>query len=282
MKNTTGKLEVGKPIDYETDSPCIASVLASRVAIFHATKKSIHGAEETWEAKTKWGSVAVRGRLTQTHRSVLDAIFAFPLASSRYMENGKPGPAVFLISPYQIAKKAGVDPTKRKWLEDVILEELRVASVVLKNEDGETLHAGGIVSEWHRDEKFEHRGIVGETSLIRITISAAWMKLMDETLGVRYAHLVEKIGKIHNGPTQALIRFLITHNKANYKLKEALAWIGAIRPEMTRQAVSKTIKDVVANKAALLDDFGISVEQRNDVWFVQYSKHKDVMFTPAC
>lgn len=34
------------------------------------------------------------------------------------------------------------------------------------------------------------------------------------------------------------------------------------------------MKNVLANKTALLDDLEISVDQRNDVWFIQYSKTK--------
>jgi hypothetical protein len=223
MRKPIKRLEVGKTIDYEKDDPFIASVEISRVAIFYASRKSIPHGDKIWEAKTPWGSVTVKGRLTQTHRSVLDAIFAFPITSARYMDKGQPGPATFVINPYEIAKKAGLNPTNRKWLEKVIFEDMRVASIELKDKKGETICCGGIISDWSRDESFPHRGAVDEMSLLRVTISAAWMRLADETLGVCYSNLVEKIGVIKSGYIQSMIRtFLTQSGSVKYSLDRVI------------------------------------------------------------
>lgn len=289
MRKPIRRLEVGKHIDYEKDDPCIASVEISRVAIFYASRKSIPTGDKVWEAKTPWGSVTVKGRLTQTHRSVLDAIFAFPVASARYMDKDQPGPATFLINPYEIAKKAGLNPTKRKWLEKTIFEDMRVASIELKDKKGETICCGGIISDWSRDESFQHRGAVGETSLLRVTISTAWMRLADETLGVCYASLVEKIGTIKSGYIQSMIRtFLTQSGNVKYSLDrviEIAAGNHKITEAMSRQAIDKIKESIVSSRDMLENDFGIVLRQEEDEsgrkkWFVLYSQHKDVRFSP--
>lgn len=278
---TNGRIELNNDIDYDNEAnPCIASVLASRVAVFFPSKRNIDGVSK-WESETVWGKVSVKGRLTQNHRAILDAIFAFPICSSRLMdEKGNPGPAVFVVNPYLIAKKAGVC-TNREWLEGTILEEMRTATVLIesKSDNKTSCQCAGIVSEWKKDETFNHRGVVKESSLLRITISAAWMTLMDETMGVRYAPLVEKIGKIQSGATQALVRFLLTHTNARFWLKDALTILNAIGPDSSRQVISKTIKSVVENQEVLEREFGIRLEKKESKWLVSYSKHDDVVLS---
>ena len=280
-KKKTGRIELDNDIDYEKEgNPCIASVLASRVAVFFPSKRNLDG-KARWEGETSWGKVSVEGRLTQNHRAILDSIFAFPICSSRLEENGKAGPAVFIVNPYEITKKAGTS-SDREWLEETILEELRKATLRIesKNQGKLSVHCAGIVSEWERVETFKHRGAVAESTLLRITISAAWMRLMDETTVVRYAPLVEKIGRIRSGATQALIRFLLTHsNKVKFDLKKTLEVLNAIGPESSRQVISKTVKNILSNKDMLESEFGIVLDKERVEWKVSYSQHAQVLFS---
>lgn len=276
-KKKTGRLiEVGNPDDFKNENPCVASVLASRVAIFLPSKRNAKIGR--WDAETSWGKVSVEGRLTQNHRAVLDAIFAFPLLASRLKNKGEFDEAVFIINPYFIAKKAGVSHD-RDWFENTILEELRTAKVRIETKNG-SVHCAGIISEWERNETYEHKGVIKEMTTIKIRVSSAWMRIMDETMVVRYSKLIEKIGKMESGAAQGLVRFLLTHREAHYRLKEALIAIKAIDDETSKQNAYKTIKAIVANREYLAENFGIAIDKKNEEWFIDYKKHAEVSFSP--
>ena len=259
--------------------PCVASALISRLSIFWPSKRNVPLSR--WEASTQWGKVSVQGRLSQVHRSVLDAIFAFPIAHKRLPnELGEPdkGPAIFVVNPYEIATRAGVDH-KRKWLEG-ILNDLKQADVRIEQRN----HCAGIISEWEdTEENYPLRGgaVPGEAPLIRITVSSAWMKIMDETMSVRYSKLVPLIGSLESGATQALVRFLITHDNARYSLREALAIVGALREEISKSQRNRVVAAVIAERQRLSSDFGINLSESTTSecgWAVTYRKHPQVFF----
>ena len=77
-----------------------APVIISRVPVFQPTFRRAYGPRGI-ELKTSWGTVKVEGKLTETHRKVLDAIFIGNLDSWRD-HNGEPYRSLpFSLSPQQ-------------------------------------------------------------------------------------------------------------------------------------------------------------------------------------
>lgn len=244
-----------------------APAQASRVPIFCPSLKA--GRTE-WEGETPWGTASVRGRLTQTHRNVLDSIFAFAIDFDE-MDNGA---MEVLVDPYTIAKVTG-SSRDYEWLaskrKDSILSDLRHADVNVTLKDG-TWYSGGIVSEWRESTRMVDLpggALKGKRPLLAVTISAAWMQLYKKTLSVGYRDLLPAIAALPSGAQQALVRFCITHQQLNMKLDEAMQHIGAVTQTTSPRRRREVLKDV---RDADLRAFGISIDDDT----VYYSQHSSV------
>lgn len=245
-----------------------APVLASRCPVF---SPSIRQGKTDWKVTTKWGSASVVGNITQTHRGILDAIFANAIDTK--MTNT--GAVEILFDPYTIAK-ATHSSRDYKWLadrRDSIFRDMQVASVEIIEDDG-CRHVGGIISEWRESKRrvaMPGGAFAGDRALMAVTISAAWMKLYSSTLTVGYRDLIPAISSLNSGVLQALVRFCLTHREINMCLDEVLMHIGAIDTnthERTRQRIVKTVLD------ADLSNFGIQIHNG----IVYYRQHNLVRF----
>ncbi len=247
-----------------------APVLASRCPVF---APSIRQGRTDWSVKTPWGSASVEGNITQTHRNILDAIFAFAI-DTKEMHTGA---IEVLVDPYVIATKTH-SSRDYKWLADKmsqsILRDMKDAMVCVEDERG-LRHIGGIVSEWreaNRRVPMPGGALSGDRPLLAITISAAWMRLYRSTLTVSYPDLIPAISKLNRGVLQALVRFCLTHRQLNMRLDEALRHIGAITETTSRTRRFASIKTVT--NSAVLSYFGIAIKEG----VVRYEQHDLVRF----
>lgn len=255
MKNLTGN---------ECANLMTSPVLASRLPVFYP---SIRQGKTNWHVKNVYGEVKISGNLTQIHRNLLDAIFAFSM-KTREFENGS---MELLVDPFQITSITKSD-RHHEWLLEK-LHELKMANVELTDAKG-MRHWGGIVSEWRESKMSKPMpggALTGERKFYAITISSVWMRLYKTSLTVDYKEFIGEISSLKSGVLQAVVRHCLTHQELNKNLDELLVEIGAIT-ETTSRARRYAIKKEVVDSD--LSKFGITV--RNDIVF--YKKHENIRF----
>lgn len=230
-----------------------APAIVSRVPVFAPSLKRWH--TYSWSGRTQWGVATVEGRLTQTHRALLDAICATAL-DWRDAADGS-GARTFLTDPYQLAKATGFS-RDYKWLR-ARLEDMRGAKVHITPSGGGEM-VGGIVSQFWLSEQAAHDPLRGGTrKMLAITLSGPWMLLFKAGVQVHYPELLQKIAMLRSGAAQALARFAITHQQLNMKLDDVLTHIHALRPDLTERAHRKTRQAVLADVAQLAA-LGVRIE----------------------
>jgi len=239
-------------------------VLASRLPVFYPSLKK---GKTDWHVKNVYGEVKVSGNLTQIHRNLLDAIFAFSI-KTREFENGS---MELLVDPFQITSITKSD-RHHEWLLEK-LYEMKMANVELTDAKG-LRHWGGIVSEWREaniSKSLPGGAMTGERKFYAITISSVWMRLYKTSLTVNYKEFIGEISSLKSGVLQAIARHCLTHQELNKKLDELLMELGAINETTSRTRkyeISKEVRD------ADLSKFGITI--KNDVVF--YKKQESVKF----
>lgn len=241
-----------------------ASVLASRTPVF---APSLRGGVTNWRISNIYGTASVQGKLTQVHRNILDAIFAFAI-EKRDFENGS---MEILVDPYTITKETG-SSRDYKWFK-AKLHDMKQADVEIIDAEG-LQHSGGIVCEWREANvrvPMPGGALNGERPLLAISISSAWMRLYNTKLTVSYKELIHCIAELPTGVLQAIVRYCITQRELNKKLDTLLEEIGAITSLTSRSQRFEIRKQV---KEADLSAFGIEI--RNEVVF--YKQHPKVFF----
>lgn len=240
-------------------------VLASRCPAF---APSIRQGKLDWSVTTPWGCARVNGELTQTHRNILDAIFASAIDT----KDGTDGAIQILFDPFVIADMTG-SSRDYKWL-DSIFSDMKKADVHLHDKVLGLKMWGGIVSEWRESPRrvpMPGGALKGDRPLMAVTISAVWMKMYSSTLTVNYSKLIPAIASLPSGVLQSLTRFCLTHRELNMKLDEVLHHIGAIDESISRSQGFDIRKRA---READLSEFGITIE--DDI--VRYKQHDKVHF----
>jgi len=250
--------------------PMIAPVIISRVPTFQPTfrRGQAQGMDHT--VTTQFGTVRVAGRLTETHRKILDAIFTTALAEYDLATGAK----AFLVDPYKIAAMAHVDH-KPQWLK-TIMEDMRVAVVHIVDKHAGLEYHAGIVSEYvesSRRAKLPGGALNGERPLMVATISSAWMRIYRTSLTMRYRQLLPIINQARSGATHALALHVLTNKQYNRSLVQTLTEIGALREDMSARGQRKVFATVLAEQL-LLNALGIQIREG----IVYYQQHAEVHF----
>jgi len=251
--------------------PAVASVILSRLGIFWPSTRA--AAEHEWVAEGPWGKVTMKGRLSQTHRGIMDGIFAHAIASKRTAE----GTFVVVVNPYQVMRSAGIKYPKRSWFKD-ILADMRRAEISIEETGKYWPHVAGIISEYieHDDGCDLHGAMEGRDGrFMKITFSSAWMRIFDATLAVRYASLLPAISALRSGASQALVRHVITHRTCYGSLEKILTTILALREGMSRSQAYEVVATVHRDAVAMKRDFGIEINGDS----LSYSQHAQVKFS---
>ncbi len=264
----------------EDVGPVVAPVHISRVPVFEPTFKRPYRSENE-EFRTSRGVVRVNGKLTATHRKILDAIFAEALHTE---DMGEDGPMVVVVDPFSVAKTAGVSRHHPKWLRGK-LDEMQSATVELtrlKNGIPGDRFWGQIISEVRESDDFRVAlpggAFVGDRALWEVTISAVWMRLYDTDLVVRYALLLPEINQLAHGATHAFALHVLSHRRHTRYIDDILRDVGALRDGMTRVA-QEAVRQSIREEAAALKRLGIHlVLGGTGELRVDYSQHPQVRF----
>ena len=207
--------------------PPIAPAIISRVPLFQPTFKRLASDLGATTQETPWGTVTVEGRLGEIHRKVLDAIFADHLQSQRL----DTGACAFLTDPYRIEKTANI-AANPKWLLG-IFEDMRKAKVELWDKTTGLRHWAGILCEYHESPRaradMPGGALTGDRPLYAVVVSAAWMRVFDSSLIMKYQRLLPTINQIKDGATHAMALHILTHQAGSFVVDEVLAHIGAFR-----------------------------------------------------
>lgn len=231
----------------------ISPVIVSRAPIFQPRFKHLQNG--TMEAETEWAKVKVTGKLGAQHRKILDAIFAEYVDLRR-----SSGTAIFIVDPYRIAKIAGVTPNPRRIRE--VLEDMRVAQIEIFDKRSGDLHVAGIVSEFVVTKKTVDGpgGFCQERPLLKVTISAGWMKIWESGLIGYYRDVLPILGEIPSGATYMVALHMLTHRGAsNYGLDTILQIIGAY-DGITSEARKSQIRKEVKRCKSILKRLGIEID----------------------
>jgi len=253
MKSRTKKYPTGYAKKQRVTGPPVGPVIApaiiSRVPVFQPRFKNL--VETTVQAETAWGSVEVRGRIGGIHRKVLDALFAAAVEEPYRHDTGA---LSILIDPYRTAKTAGVAMRHPQWLRG-ILEDMRVARVLIEDKTTGLRHWAGIVSEvTESTRKAAMPGGVlrGERDLWVVTISSAWMRIYDTSLVLRYRLMLPPLGRITSGAAHAVALHVITHTgDHSYSVEDTLHLVGAVTPETSDRHRRRLIQEVAGEEEHL-------------------------------
>jgi hypothetical protein len=272
MKAKSERAAVARADLYGTHfGPAVASVILSRLGIFWPSTRA--AGEHEWAAEGPWGKVTIKGRLSQTHRGIMDGIFAHAIASKRTAE----GTFVVVVNPYQVMRAAGIKHPKRSWFK-VILLDMRRAEVTIEETGKQWPHVAGIISEFIEHDVCcdLHGAMEGRDGrFMKITFSSAWMRIFDATLAVRYASLLPAISALRSGASQALVRHVITHRTCYGSLEKILTTILALREGMSRRQMYEVLATVRGDAVAMRRDFGIEINGDS----LSYSQHAQVKFS---
>ncbi len=265
--NRSGRSRVTGP----PAGPVIAPAIISRVPTFQPTfrRGQPRGMDDTFT--TQFGTVRVAGRLTETHRKVLDAIFATAIEEYDMPTGAK----AFLVDPYQLAKVANVNH-KPAWLA-TLMRDMRHADVLIVDHKTGLEHHAGIVSEYRespRRVQLPGGALHGDRPLMIVTISSAWMRIYRASLTVRYRSVLSIINQARHAATHALALHILTNTQYSRALAQSLTEIGAWRDDMSDRGRRKVVAEVL-DEADLLNKLGITIDRG----IVHYRQHHMVHFS---
>jgi len=238
--------------------PAIAPALLSRVPLFDPTFR--RAIASTVTAETPWGRVKRVGRITETHRKILDALFATALDRHCLAT----GAMALLIDPYRVSKVAHVAHNPQ-WLRRMLLE-LRVVEITLETPAG-ARYTGGIISELYESptrRDMPGGALRGDRPLWVVTISAAWMRMYDAEIVVKYRNILPVLNGLTSGAVHALALHILSHSGSGvYDVESVLHYVGAWREDMSLRAKRGLLREVEA-EAERLGQLGMAVYRRAD------------------
>lgn len=227
-----------------------APIIASRVPVFSATNKSPY----RWERETQWGRVVVEGKLDQTHRDVLDAIMKTALNHHLVEETGD---MLLMVDLYQVRKTLSVNGASinNTQIFDKVKEMRQTSVMIWDNQRQSSIpsHLGSIISGYKEiklNQANSRSGVLnGEDSRLiwKLTISSAWVRLMNEGLVYRYDQHLDTIRAMRRDVSKAVTRFMLTHQQgATYSLRDILLMVSSNTPNPAtlRQWESRIFDDV--------------------------------------
>ena len=252
-----------------------APVIISRVPVFQPTFRRAYGPRGI-ELKTSWGTVKVEGKLTETHRKVLDAIFTGNLDSWRDHN----GDCLFLVDPYKIAKIADLDDNPTALLE--LTREMMRAQIDLYDNATSKRTICAIVSKvTMANQKAQMPGgyFNGERNLWVVKISAEWMAIYNSGMVMRYKDLLPVLNRIQSGAVHALALHVLTHCDVveHFVVDDLLTRVGAFRDEMTGSAKRK-VRQCVRESQTILAKLGMRLYDGNGKLMLEYRQNERVRF----
>lgn len=254
--------------------PPVAPAIISRVPVFQPRFKNVP--HQRYEQTTPWGTVVLEGHLGGIHRKVLDALFATAIKE----QSLETGAKALVVDLYQVAKMAHVDH-KPKWILG-LLKDMQTAEIEITDGTTGLRHWGSIISEfWESQHRVPQPGgaLQGTRPYYVITISAAWMKIYDTSVVVKYRALLPDLNRIRDGATHALALHILTHQDHVFAVDDTLAHVGAF-PSGISDRRRRQIRDQVLGESETLAVLGIHLYRQSatEQLMASYHHRPDVHF----
>ena len=177
---------------------------AVRLRFFQPSTKPVYTSTELIE--TPWGWCQVDGQLGQTHADVIDAMMV--TAIRLFKEDD--GRLQLLIDPYAVRKVVGGgSQCSYKGLCDR-LDDIMRCLVRWESKCGRLAGVGHIIDAYTKSKETRHNPFGGQRELWKVTIGAAWAKLIEDDLGLYYDPVV--IAKLNHGISKAVARIMLSHD----------------------------------------------------------------------
>lgn len=222
--------------------------------------------------KNNHAEVSVKGRLlTQIHRNILDAIFSYYEPARTNTD----GSVSYAITLHSLMKHLGDKHARNhSWLRDR-LDDMMMVVLITKTNDGWTNHSH-ILSGHRYSEKASNRN--GDPMYV-VTFDPYFLNYLRYDLHVHTEKLTPQILDLKHAPTQALVRYLISHTETNKALDEVLTTIGVFRDDITDRGKRYLQAAILQEREALERDFGIIFKKMsNGKLGVFYKQHGAVWF----
>lgn len=217
--------------------------------------------------ETSWGKTVIKGNiLTQTHRDLLDCLFA----GAKEIKEMEGGAIAIYFSTSDILKSySGTTSRNTKWLKDK-LDEIQTTAIEFRTTDGEDFYSFNIISSFAYSTKHKSFGIV---------ITPEYRKYFEDQLTVNYTKELPKLLKVKSALLRAIIRFFWTHSQAStMSIENLLQTIGfPMESIRTKQTAMKEIRD----SAELLKDYGITYEPKTKLIYRKGSFDNSITFMSA-
>lgn len=189
-----------------------ATVTPSRLKVFQASLKP---RVLTYNIETSWGRAEIKGRLGQSHASLLEIMQRDALDYKFDSEKR----IVLLIDPYTISKSmAKKEGSTYSWSGMLsMIDDMRDASINLYPTSGPIEMVGGkIIARIDMQREIttvnpgaKALGLNEDRALWRVVLHEAWVKFIDSDIHLYYDP--HPIAKLTTGIGQAVARFIATH-----------------------------------------------------------------------
>lgn len=263
-----------------------SSVLLSRLPIFAPVKRFPPGhVPHPVAFENGWGTIRTDRQLTQIHRDILDFILACHINHTKKNDIGQ----TFYFSAYACSRAMGRKESDIDWFKSK-LDEMKNINLELADTNGKNFKCTSIVHEYgYAPESFnlnqnqfgtknrETGERHGYTSFF-VSISAAFLAIIENDLKMYYPGLVEEVMAIKSPLVKAVVRFVITHTRVNnWSADTVLNGISATRPEMDRTSRWRKIEELWQHKD-VLEQFGILLSRVNGTTTFNYQQNRKVYF----
>lgn len=227
-------------VDVTTAAQC-------RISVFQPTRKPVWriGAE----IETPYGFAIVDGRLGMRHRDLVEC------AKLTAVEQGidAVGRYCCIVDPNKLRSAMSQGRSRVCWQQMKDLAEdmrtCKVRDLEIFSRPGFGVVTAGILDSivYQGVGQVDARaGALGgdRRELWKIAFSEAWTHLFQHDIQISYAGHLLKIIALRHGVSQAVARFMLSHQPgASYNIKETLRIVGAGREETTRHRIRELIAD---------------------------------------
>jgi len=239
---------------FETFKTSNATVTELRVGIFapiikisaaSAINKDFISLGRVRKITTAWGSVKIKGNiLTQTHRDIIDAIFA----TATFSEETTRGNVALFFSGYEVQNFLGMkSKTNNAWLKKK-LDEIKTTNVEFTDKIGNT----------HDFNLTDSGGYSVKKDSFAIVFTEGYMNFFQKQVSVNYKTEMKKLMNIDDPLIKAMIRFFFTH--ANNMSIELVNLLDVLGYPTNIEASLKKARRAVRENVEELKQFGITVD----------------------
>jgi len=264
-KNTVVK---NKPIN--TVSQCRMPVFAP---IYFAQKCRHPKKIREEKIITPWGTLKIKGELTQLHRDMLDWIFAKAQKHEKYK-------SAFLFSPRQMARDLGIyikNGNYCKFFKEKF-ENMRTARVTIET-DQMIVYCGLIREHGYSKHKLNDAASSGKKvfndKFYYVLFEPKYITFINNDIAMCYLPLVDDILQIKSPVVKAFVRFIISHKDLKMSLNKIMEAIGIVGISKRKYVEKK--KEIISQKELLYQKFGITIDEEEIVSYTQ--KTPDVYFS---